>query len=128
MKNVLFVILMAVGCSMPVMVLAKAPAETEQLRHLILLKFKQNTTQEQIEFTTNAFVDLRNSIEEISAIEWGENNSTEGLNNGFTHSYLVTFKNENARSAYMVHPAHTALGANIGNYIADIVIFDYWAH
>lgn len=128
MKNLILVILMVFGCSMPVTVLAKTPLATEQLRHLILLKFKQDITKEQIESTTKAFTDLSKSIDEISAIEWGKNNSNEGLNKAFTHSYLITFKNEKARSAYMVHPAHKALGDNIGSYIADIVIFDYWAN
>lgn len=128
MEKLFLVILMMVSSLTSTMAFAFPTKESESFRHLVLLKFKHTTTNEQMVSTTKAFVNLKNSIDEVSAIEWGSNISTEGLNKDFTHSYLITFKNEKARATYMEHPAHRALEGNIGRYIADVVIFDYWAN
>jgi hypothetical protein len=44
----------------------------------------------------------------VQDIQWGTNVSPEGLSDGFTHCWIVTFKDAKARDAYLVHPAHKA--------------------
>jgi hypothetical protein len=100
----------------------------DQLRHLILLKFKSNLTAGDFDKTKNTFLALSGKIEAISSIEWGKNNSVERLNKSFTHSYLITFRTEKDRELYLKHPAHKALGDEIGGFIDDILVFDYWAN
>jgi Stress responsive A/B Barrel Domain len=36
--------------------------------------------------------------------------SPENLNKGFTHVYLITFENAEARDAYLPHPDHKQFG------------------
>jgi hypothetical protein len=96
------------------------------LRHVVLFKFKEGTTQEQLEEVETAFVDLKNKIPEIESLEWGLNNSPEGLNKGFTHCFFLTFASEAAREIYLPHPDHKAFGALLGPSLEDVLVIDYW--
>src|SRR6185369_16076353 len=76
----------------------------EQVRHIVVFKFKQGTTEDQIKQVTDAFRQLKEKIPGIVSFEHGINNSPEKKNFGFTHVYLVTFENAQARDAYLLHP------------------------
>jgi hypothetical protein len=41
-------------------------------------------------------------------LEWGRNSSPEGLNDGFTHCFIVSFAGSEGRDAYLPHPDHLA--------------------
>ncbi|WP_366183791.1 Dabb family protein [Flavobacterium ovatum] len=96
------------------------------LRHIVNLKYKADATAKQIEEAEKAFVNLKNEIPEIANIEWGINDSTEGASKGFTHSFTITFKDENAREIYLFHKAHLNLVSTIGPIIEDVFVMDYW--
>ncbi len=96
------------------------------LRHMVLFKYKPDLTAKQIDEINMSFHQLKNQIPEISAFERGTNNSPEGLDKGFTHGYLVTFENEDARAAYLPHEAHSKFVQLIGGKIDDVMVFDYW--
>lgn len=96
------------------------------LRHVVLFKFKEGTTKKQLEEVETAFVALKNKIPEIVSLEWGLNNSPEGLNKGFTHCFFLTFKSEAAREVYLPHPDHKAFGALLGPSLEDVLVIDYW--
>jgi len=78
------------------------------LRHIVLFKFKEDTTKEDLTAIENAFAELPAKIPEIVDFEWGTNNSPEGLDKGFTHSFFVSFKDEKGREVYLPHPDHKA--------------------
>lgn len=81
-------------------------AKQNQLRHVVILKFKQSATKEQIAQIEQGFSGLKSKIPQVVNLEWGTNVSTENLANGYTHCFLVTFKNSAERDAYLVHPEH----------------------
>ena len=76
------------------------------LRHVVLLEFKPEATKEQIHEIVAGFQALPKKIDGITAFEWGTNNCPEGLADGFTHWFVVTFKDAKSRDAYLPHPAH----------------------
>ena len=80
----------------------------ELLRHVVLIKFKEGTSPEDIAKVEDAFGALENKIPEIKGYEWGTNNSPEGINKGFTHCFMVTFDSEEGREIYLPHPDHKA--------------------
>ncbi|WP_193264521.1 Dabb family protein [Vibrio navarrensis] len=47
------------------------------------------------------------------------------LNQGFTHSVLMTFADEAGRQNYLPHPDHDALKQVFRPLFEDIVVFDY---
>lgn len=96
------------------------------LRHIVLFKFKEDATPAQISLVEKSFAQLPSQIKEIQDFEWGTNNSPEQLDKGFTHSFVVTFKTEEARSVYLVHPDHLKFVAILKPHLDDVLVIDYW--
>lgn len=97
------------------------------LRHVVMFKFKEDATQEQIGEIEQAFAALPSQIDTIHDFEWGTNNSPEGLEKGFTHCFLVTFRDEEGRTAYLPHEAHQAFVAKLRPILDDVLVVDYWS-
>ncbi|MBF9253013.1 Dabb family protein [Pontibacter sp. 172403-2] len=102
-------------------------SKQEQVRHIVIFKYKPGATDEQIATVTKAFGELQNKIPGIVAFEHGVNDSPENKNQGFTHVYLVTFKDAAARDAYLPHPAHKKFGELLGQLgvLEDAFVVDY---
>lgn len=98
----------------------------QQLRHVVLFKFKETATTKDIQKVEKAFTALPSEIKEIKDFEWGINNSPEGLEKGFTHCFTLTFDSEAGRAIYLPHPAHKAFGAVLQPYLEDVLVIDYW--
>ena len=106
---------------------AKKSMSSKVLRHVVLFKFKDGTTPEQIKKVEDAFAALPSKIKEIKGFEFGTNNSPEGLSQGYTHCFFVTFASEKDRDAYLPHPAHKEFGSVLGPYLDKVCVVDYWA-
>ncbi len=98
----------------------------KMLRHVVLFKFKDSSTPEQVKEVEDAFLALPSKIKEIKSLEWGTNNSPEGLNQGFTHCFFVTFDSEEDRAVYLPHPDHKAFGEILGPHLDKVLVVDYW--
>lgn len=99
----------------------------EQMRHIVVFKYKPGATPAQIEKVTRAFGDLQDKIPGIVAFEHGVNDSPENKNLGFTHVYMLTFEDAAARDAYLPHPEHKKFGALLGELgvLEDAFVVDY---
>ena len=99
----------------------------EQMRHVVIFKYKPNATDKEIEQVTEALGGLKETIPGIVAFEHGINDSPEDLNNGFTHIYMFTFENAAARDLYLPHPKHQEFGRMLGNLdiLEDVFVVDY---
>lgn len=104
----------------------KQEKEMPLLKHVVLLKFKDDTTEEQIKTVENAFSGLPGKIPVIHAYEWGINNSPENLNKGFTHCFYLTFKSEEDIAIYLPHPDHQAFVALASPFFEDVLVVDYF--
>jgi hypothetical protein len=100
--------------------------EHKFLKHIVLFSFTQQTPSEKINEIVNNFLDLRNKIQCVEDIDWGINNSPEGLNQGLTHCFTVTFKNEEARDEYLPHKAHKAFSDSLAPYLDKVLVVDYY--
>jgi hypothetical protein len=104
-----------------------APApEGKVLRHAVFFAFKPDSSAEEIQRVVDAFRELPSKIAEIEGFEWGVNNSPEGLNDGYTHCFLLTFKDEAARAVYLPHEAHKAFGNVLRPHLEKVFVIDYW--
>ncbi len=101
-------------------------AKEPVLRHVVLFKFKDTATPEQVKSVEDAFRNLPKEIDVIQDFEWGTNVSPEGHDQGFTHCFFLTFKTEADRDAYLPHPAHKAFGKALGPYLDKVCVVDYW--
>ncbi len=104
----------------------KGEVSVKKLRHVVLFKFKEGTSDLDIQKVEEAFSSLPSKIKEIKAFEWGLNNSPENLNKGFSHGFLLTFDSEKGRDVYLPHPDHKAFSALVGPLLEDVMVFDYW--
>lgn len=100
---------------------------SELLRHVVVFKFKPEASAAEIREVTEAFLALPSKIPEIQDMEWGINNSPEGLNKGMTHCFLLSFRSEADRDTYLPHPDHKAFSALAGPIIEDVFVVDYWS-
>lgn len=101
-------------------------ANDSVLRHVVLFKFKDGTSSENIKKVEAAFSALPSKIPQIKDYEWGLNNSPEGLEKGFTHCFFLTFNSEEDRAIYLPHPDHKAFGDVLGPHLDDVLVVDYW--
>ncbi len=115
--------LAALFCSLLVLGFA-AGARAAEVRHVVCLKFKSTAVPAEIKKVENAFRGLKEKIPQVHSLEWGTNVSPEKLNKGFTHCFLLSFKNEKDRDAYLVHPDHKAFGAVLGPVLDDVFVID----
>ena len=103
-----------------------ANSDKRQLRHVVLFKFKESASPEDVAKVEAAFGELPSKIPEITGFEWGTNNSPEGLDKGFTHCFFLSFDDEEGRATYLPHPDHKAFGDLLGPYLEDVLVLDYW--
>jgi hypothetical protein len=72
---------------------------------------------------------FRQTIPGITAFHGGAYNSPEGLAQGFTHGFTMTFADSAARDAYLPHPAHQAVVARLlpmlDGGLEGVVAFDF---
>jgi hypothetical protein len=73
------------------------------------------------------FRGLPAKIKEIAGFEWGTDVSPEGKAQGFTHCFLVTFKSEADRDAYLPHSAHKEFVGVVGPHVDKVCVVDFWS-
>ena len=105
--------------------LAAAAEKPAGVRHVVLFKFKDSATRENIATVEKAFAALPRNIDVVRGFEWGTNVSPENLNQGFTHCFLLTFDSTRDRDAYLVHPAHKEFGKLLGPYLDKVTVVDF---
>jgi hypothetical protein len=96
------------------------------LRHVVLFGFKATSSQQDVDGIVAAFQALPSKITEIKGFEWGTNSSPEGLNQGLTHAFTVTFHSDADRDAYIPHPAHQEFVGLLGPHLDKVTVIDYW--
>jgi len=105
---------------------ANSMAQEKVLRHVVSFKFKEDASDCEIKEVEKQFLALKDKIPGILSLEWGKNNSPEGLNKDFTHCFIVTFKDEKAREVYLPHPDHKAFVSILKPILDDVFVIDFW--
>ena len=100
-------------------------AKAGKVVHMVSFKFKSEATPAQIKAVEEAFRALEGKIPQIKSFRWGTNSSPEKLNKGFTHGFVLTFKNGKDRDTYLNHPAHKEFGKLVGAVLDDVFVLDF---
>lgn len=96
-----------------------------KIRHLVLLRFKQDTLASEQAHCMRDFAKLADMIEGIVDFEHGTNISPEGLDKGYTHAAIITFASPAFRDAYLDHVTHLAFVARLKPWLDEVLVFDY---
>jgi hypothetical protein len=120
MKTILSLLLACLVCGTASTVNAAA-----KVHHVVCFKFKSSATEQDIKKIEEAFSALQEKVPGIETLKWGTNVSKEQRNKGFTHCFVLTFRTEKERDAYLEHPAHKAFGDLVGPLIDDLFVIDF---
>ena len=102
------------------------PMNQPVYRHVVAFKFKDSATEAQIQEIVDGFADLQNRINTIIGYEHGINVSPEGLDQGFTHVFIVTFEDKAGLEVYLPHPAHVAFVEKLKPLLEQPFVVDYY--
>ena len=97
------------------------------VQHMVVVKFKSSVPQQRID---DLFAELRvfwSKMPGITYFAGGPYSSPEGLNQGYTHGFLVTFTSLAARDAYLTHPEHQRVVNMILTMLDGVLAFDFEA-
>jgi hypothetical protein len=95
------------------------------VRHIALFQFKEEITQHEIDECFEALKGMQGRIPGIVGFEHGPYQSDEGLNEGFTHGFIMTFDSPQSRDAYLPHPIHEEVKNIVVPCLERIVVFDF---
>jgi hypothetical protein len=96
-----------------------------KVHHLVVVKFKPDTSPATIANLFTALARLQQVIPGIEHYAGGPYASHEGLNQGFTHGFLMTFSGPAARNTYLTHPEHEQLKRDFLPSIENVIAFDF---
>ncbi len=99
--------------------------------HLVLLKVRKDVAAARVEQVFFAIGALKGEIPGILSYSWGPYSSPEGMNRGFTHGFSMTFSDAKSRDAYLPHPKHEQVKAQVleilDGGVEGALAFDYVA-
>ncbi len=99
------------------------------ITHVVLLKIRKDVSKDQVAKVFEALAALQKKIPGILSFSGGAYTSPEGLNRGFTHGFVMTFKDAASRDVYLPHPDHEVVKAIVlkvlDGGIDGVVAFDY---
>lgn len=97
------------------------------VKHIAFFKFKSDRTPDQIAEVFRIIEELPTRIPGIVGLTWGPNISPEGLDQGFTHSFIMTFESVAARDVYLPHPIHQAAVQRVVPQLESVIVCDHEA-
>ena len=96
-----------------------------KVKHVALLKFKDGTSEDEINRIFSELMDISENIPGIEDYVSGPNISPEGLSEGYTHGFVMTFSDASARDAYLPHPDHEKFKAGAIPHIEKVLVIDF---
>lgn len=97
----------------------------KNVKHVGFFKFKPECTPEEIAEVWRVMENLPKEIPGILDLTWGVNDSTEGLSEGFTHSFVMLFVDKAARDNYLPHPVHQAAVDVVAPQLEAVIVCDH---
>ncbi|PKI36371.1 stress-response A/B barrel domain-containing protein At5g22580-like [Punica granatum] len=92
-------------------------------KHLAIVEFKDNAAVDEI---LKGMEKLVSEIDYVKTFEWGQDPEGQDiLRQGFTHVFLMTFRDKEDCSAFLSHPSHVGFSATFSAAIKKIVVLDF---
>lgn len=96
-----------------------------KVKHIVLLKFKDGTSDEQIASFFDEVLDISETVAGVEDYVSGPNCSPENSNQGLTHGFVMTFSDASTRDAYLSNSEHERYKTLAGPLVDSSVIFDF---
>ena len=95
------------------------------VRHYGVFKFKPEVTEAQIDECFASMKGMVGRIPGLQEVEHGPYDSPEGLNEDFTHGFIMTFDTPESRDAYLPHPVHEEVKDIVVPRLERVIVFDF---
>src|ERR1043165_7845026 len=96
----------------------------KKMYHIVLVKFAPSKSHRAAELF--AAVDaLCRRLPGFLSFGGGPYSSQEGLNQGFTHGFVITFADAAARDHYLSHPDHEQVKQTFLPDVEGVIAFDF---
>jgi hypothetical protein len=95
------------------------------IRHFGMFQFQPGVSAAEID---ECFLEMKGMVGRISGLlsmEQGFYDSAEGLNDGYTHGFIMTFDSAESRDAYLSHPEHVRVRDIVVPRLLRVVVFDF---
>jgi hypothetical protein len=96
----------------------------DMVRHFGVFKFKENVSDEEI---GECFITMKKMVGQIPGLldmEYGPYNGNEGLNEDYTHGFIMTFDSKESRDEYLPHPIHEKVKLLVVPKLEKVIVFD----
>ena len=94
-------------------------------KHIGIFQFKEEISEEQIKESFDALMSMVGRIPGLLKMEHGAYDSSEGLNDGYTHGFIMPFNSPESREAYLPHPIHEEVKDLLVPQLERVVVFDF---
>ena len=92
--------------------------------HVVCFKFKEGASAERIKKLETDFRALKEKIPQIASYTGGAAIKT-GMDKGFNHCSVLTFKDKADLETYVKHADHDAFAKGLGDVVAEAFVIDY---
>ena len=96
-----------------------------KVKHYGVFQFKAEVSEEQIGDCFEAMHSMVGKIPGLLDMNHGPYDSDEGLNDGFTHGFIMTFDSPQSRDAYLPHPIHEEVKDVVVPCLERVIVFDF---
>src|SRR5688500_16361496 len=96
-----------------------------KVQHMVVVKFRAPEGESKIKPLFAALAELPRRIPGILHFSGGPYASAEGLNQGFTHGFLMTFTDVRARDMYVMLLEHQRVVGEYLPFIENVLAFDF---
>ena len=96
-----------------------------EIKHYGVFQFKASVSSEEID---ECFAEMKGMVGKIPGLldmSSGPYDSPEGLNEGFTHGFIMTFDSAASRDAYLPHPEHERVKEIVVPRLEKVIVFDF---
>ena len=95
------------------------------VKHYGVFQFKEGVNGEQIATCFESMASMVGEVPGLMDFCHGPYDSDEGLNDGFTHGFIMTFESPQARDEYLPHPLHERVKEIVVPHLERLVVFDF---
>jgi len=106
------------------MVLFSGVSSMKKMYHVLLLRISPHKAHRMAELAA-ALEGLRERLPGFLFCTGGPYSSLEGLNQGYTHGFVMTFTDAGARDRYLTHPDHEKLKQDFLPDLESVIAFDF---
>ncbi|XP_057806118.1 stress-response A/B barrel domain-containing protein HS1-like [Salvia miltiorrhiza] len=97
----------------------------EELKHIVLAKFKDGLSEQQIDEYIKEYANLVNLVPSLKAFRWGKDVGIGNKQQGFTHVFELSFESTQGIAEYISHPNHVDYANRVLPQLEKLISVDY---